>query len=76
MELFHEQRGVGGVMKLFDEELKKILRSLLMILQLDLSLRSSITDVTSHLGSDYLIILVWYIADSYILPLVDHPILT
>ena len=31
MELFHEQRGVGGVMKLFGEELKKILRSLLIL---------------------------------------------
>ena len=73
MELFHEQRGVGGVMKLFGEELKKYIAQ---STHLDLPLRSSITDVTSHLGSDYLIILVWYIADSYILPLVDHPILT
>ena len=46
MELFHEQRGVGGVMKLFGEELKKILRSLLIARYWDLSLRSSITGVT------------------------------
>ena len=58
MELFHEQRGVGGVMKLFGEELKNILRSLLMILHWDLSLRSSITDVT---WKYYMIILANYV---------------
>ena len=51
MELFHEQRGVGGVMKLFGEELKNILRSLLMILHLGtLSEKTALCGKNSQTG--------------------------
>ena len=52
MELFHEQRGVGGVMKLFGEK-----NCAVCSFHSDISLRSSITNVTSNL--EYTIWLFW-----------------